>query len=182
MPSVSSSLLLSEEYADGHNMPSRMNTREFFIRQFQSERPKFLNVFRAMPAGQLGYRSHERNSTAARIAWTIVQELRALVDLVETGENRWEHREPPDSPEAIAAEYEKAAAALEKALASTDESAWNREGRMLLGEKVMMQRPVGEIVWDFFFDAIHHRGQLTTYLRPMGGKVPSIYGPSGDAK
>ena len=29
-------------------------------------------------------------------------------------------------------------------------------------------------------DAIHHRGQLTTYLRPMGGKVPSIYGPSAD--
>jgi uncharacterized damage-inducible protein DinB len=28
--------------------------------------------------------------------------------------------------------------------------------------------------------AIHHRGQLSTYLRPMGCKVPSIYGPSGD--
>jgi uncharacterized damage-inducible protein DinB len=28
--------------------------------------------------------------------------------------------------------------------------------------------------------SIHHRGQLSSYLRPMGGKVPSIYGPSGD--
>ena len=28
--------------------------------------------------------------------------------------------------------------------------------------------------------AIHHRGQLSSYLRPMGAKVPSIYGPSGD--
>jgi uncharacterized damage-inducible protein DinB len=27
---------------------------------------------------------------------------------------------------------------------------------------------------------IHHRGQLTTYLRPMGGKVPACYGPSAD--
>jgi uncharacterized damage-inducible protein DinB len=27
---------------------------------------------------------------------------------------------------------------------------------------------------------IHHRGQLSTYLRPMGGKVPSIYGGSAD--
>jgi uncharacterized damage-inducible protein DinB len=34
--------------------------------------------------------------------------------------------------------------------------------------------------WGFFFDAIHHRGQLSTYLRPMGSTVPSIYGPSGD--
>jgi uncharacterized damage-inducible protein DinB len=26
----------------------------------------------------------------------------------------------------------------------------------------------------------HHRGQLSAYLRPMGGKVPSIYGPTAD--
>ena len=29
---------------------------------------------------------------------------------------------------------------------------------------------------------IHHRGQLTTYLRPMGGKVPAMYGGSFDEK
>ncbi|HEY2115189.1 MAG TPA: DinB family protein, partial [Candidatus Angelobacter sp.] len=29
--------------------------------------------------------------------------------------------------------------------------------------------------------SIHHRGQLSTYLRPMGAKVPSIYGESYDA-
>jgi len=36
-------------------------------------------------------------------------------------------------------------------------------------------------LWIALFDAVHHRGQLSTYIRPMGGKVPSIYGPSGDA-
>ena len=30
--------------------------------------------------------------------------------------------------------------------------------------------------------SIHHRGQLSSYLRPMGGKVPSIYGPSADER
>jgi uncharacterized damage-inducible protein DinB len=30
--------------------------------------------------------------------------------------------------------------------------------------------------------SIHHRGQLSAYLRPMGSKVPSIYGPSGDSE
>ena len=29
---------------------------------------------------------------------------------------------------------------------------------------------------------VHHRGQLSTYLRPMGGKCPAIYGPSFDEK
>src|SRR5690606_6853925 len=38
----------------------------------------------------------------------------------------------------------------------------------------------GHMAWDFLFDAIHHRGQLSTFLRGMGAKVPSIYGPSAD--
>jgi uncharacterized damage-inducible protein DinB len=42
------------------------------------------------------------------------------------------------------------------------------------------EAPLGDMLWGFLFDAIHHRGQLSAYLRPMGAKVPSIYGPSGD--
>jgi uncharacterized damage-inducible protein DinB len=30
--------------------------------------------------------------------------------------------------------------------------------------------------------SIHHRGQLSTYLRPAGAKVPAIYGESYDSK
>jgi D-arabinose 1-dehydrogenase-like Zn-dependent alcohol dehydrogenase len=41
--------------------------------------------------------------------------------------------------------------------------------------------PRSDLFWLFHFDAIHHRGQLTTYLRPMGGTVPSTYGHSADA-
>jgi uncharacterized damage-inducible protein DinB len=34
--------------------------------------------------------------------------------------------------------------------------------------------------WGFLFDIIHHRGQITTYLRAMGAKVPQVYGPTAD--
>jgi uncharacterized damage-inducible protein DinB len=34
--------------------------------------------------------------------------------------------------------------------------------------------------WTFLLDVIHHRGQLSTYLRAMGSTVPQIYGPSAD--
>ena len=50
-----------------------------------------------------------------------------------------------------------------------------------MGGQVVLEKTVGEVLWLFHFDLIHHRGQLTTYLRPMGSKVPSIYGKSGDA-
>jgi uncharacterized damage-inducible protein DinB len=42
------------------------------------------------------------------------------------------------------------------------------------------QRPASPMAWSFLFDIVHHRGQITTYLRPMGSTVPQIYGPSGD--
>ena len=40
--------------------------------------------------------------------------------------------------------------------------------------------PVSSIAWGFLFDIIHHRGQITTYLRPMGSTVPQVYGPTAD--
>jgi uncharacterized damage-inducible protein DinB len=43
-----------------------------------------------------------------------------------------------------------------------------------------MSAPGYESAWGFFLDIIHHRGQITTYLRAMGSTVPSIYGPSAD--
>ena len=42
------------------------------------------------------------------------------------------------------------------------------------------QRPAAPMAWSFLFDIVHHRGQITTYLRPMGSTVPQIYGPSAD--
>lgn len=159
-----------------------MNTREFFVKQFQSERPKFVAVLRAMPEGQLGYRPHERNSTAGQIAWFLVLELRTMVDTLTKGEHRWEQPAAPATPGAIADEYEKAAGELAQALDQADDAQWESEGKLYFGEKLMMQRPRGEILWNFLHDAIHHRGQLSVYLRPMGGTVPSIYGPSGDSR
>ena len=46
--------------------------------------------------------------------------------------------------------------------------------------RVALDWPVRDILWMFHFDVIHHHGQLSTYLRPMGAIVPSIYGKSGD--
>jgi len=159
-----------------------MTTLEFFIKQFKAERPKFLKVIRALPEGQLDYKPHERSSSAGMIAWFLVLELRALVDMVKSHENHWQQPAGPTTAGAIAAEYEKAAGNMEAALATTDEKAWNQDSRMYVGDKLVRTAALGETVWDFFFDAIHHRGQLTSYIRPMGGKVPSTYGPSADSK
>lgn len=159
-----------------------MSTREFYVQRFKAERPAFVNVIRALPNDKLDYKPHERNSTAGMIAWFLVLELRSLVEMLETGEMHWKQVPSPKSVDEIAAEYEAAADAMEKALASTGDAKWEQDGSMYFGGKLMKTAPIGETVWDFLFDAIHHRGQLTAYLRPMGGKVPSTYGPTADSK
>ena len=55
--------------------------------------------------------------------------------------------------------------------------AWSGKGQFFSGGKMVLEMPVGEFLWFILFDAIHHRGQLSTYIRPMGGTVPAIYGP-----
>lgn len=66
-------------------------------------------------------------------------------------------------------------------LESWSDEAWARTGQLRSGGHVALEQPAGDIMWLFHFDEIHHRGQLSTYLRPMGAKVPSIYGASGDS-
>ena len=159
-----------------------MNTREFFIQRFRAERPAFVNVLRAMPTDKLDYKPHERNTAAGDLAWFLVLELQRLVELLKDGETQWQQLPRPQSTEEIARAYEATADDMERTLASTGDAEWERDGSMFYNGKLMMKRPAGESVWDFFFDAIHHRGQLTVYLRPMGGKVPSTYGPTADTK
>jgi uncharacterized damage-inducible protein DinB len=53
---------------------------------------------------------------------------------------------------------------------------------MSSGGKAYPPMPLGAFLWMLLFDAIHHRGQLSAYIRPMGGKVPGVYGASGDDK
>ena len=45
----------------------------------------------------------------------------------------------------------------------------------------IFQRPAWTFLLFCLVHAVHHRGQLSTYLRPMGGKVPAIYGESYDS-
>ena len=159
-----------------------MSTRDFFIKTVKTEAPRFATVIRALPNDRLDYKPHEKNSTAGMIAWFLVLELRMLVNLLEKGETHWEQPPQPKDVESIAREYEAVAGQYVKALEAADDTRWLGNGKMYYNGKLMKDSPIEETAWDFLHDAIHHRGQLTAYLRPMGGKVPSVYGPSGDSR
>jgi uncharacterized damage-inducible protein DinB len=87
---------------------------------------------------------------------------------------------PPQSYTTMLAQFEGLSAALAVKLDHLSQAGWEQTARLRAGRQIVMETSVGELLWLFHFDLIHHRGQLTTYLRPMGSKVPSIYGKSAD--
>ena len=71
--------------------------------------------------------------------------------------------------------YEKQSTDITKRWKALPDAKWNCSL-----EFFGKQRPASPMAWSFLFDIVHHRGQITTYLRPMGSTVPQVYGPSAD--
>jgi uncharacterized damage-inducible protein DinB len=158
-----------------------MTDREFFLARRKAERPAFVNVLLALPASAMDYKPHEKSPSAQQLAWTLAAELGCAITLCDTGETSFPTA-PPPALDVMIATFEKDYAGLEDRVRAMDEAAWAKSGQLKSGGKLMMESPVGEFLWMLFFDAIHHRGQLAAYIRPMGGRVPSIYGPSADTR
>jgi uncharacterized damage-inducible protein DinB len=158
-----------------------MTNREFCLSRRKAEVPTFVRVLKALPQGRLDYRPDPKARTAGELAGVVVAEEAALVELLDTGVVRWKEEPTKASVEEMVASFERSAAAVTERITKMDEAGWQKKARFLMGDDApAWEDAIGEFVWGFLFDQIHHRGQLSTYLRPMGGKVPSIYGPSAD--
>ena len=77
--------------------------------------------------------------------------------------------------------YEQTCREVGTALTAMTDAAWDDVPAKFLYEgTVIMEMPTRNMGWLMWFDCIHHRGQLSTYLRPMASKVPGTDGPSAD--
>jgi uncharacterized damage-inducible protein DinB len=159
-----------------------LTSLEFYRETRKAELPKFLSVLKAVPEGRLDYRPDPKARTAQQLAWVLAQEEAALAGLLDSGKVEWKEEAPPAQMQAIVAAYEKSAADADRRMGSLDAAGWEKKAQMLMGGATVWEDSVGAMLWGFLLDAIHHRGQLSTYLRPMGGKVPAIYGPSADSE
>jgi uncharacterized damage-inducible protein DinB len=158
-----------------------MNDREFFRSRLQAEAKGFKKVLEALPAERMEYRPHPKSPTAAEVMRTMSAELAACLGAIETGKVEWTPA-PPTGRDDMMARWDRALADLTSRLERVDDAAWARPVEMSSGGKAYPPMPLGGFLWYLLFDAIHHRGQLTAYLRPMGGRVPGVYGASADDK
>ncbi|MGE5414276.1 MAG: DinB family protein [Syntrophomonadaceae bacterium] len=144
------------------------------------EYPAFVRVYRALPESGLDYAPHPASRTARQIAWGLAEEVRAVTEIIETGESRWRNAPAPATAAELTAAFERHGRRLTELSERLDDATWASPGRFLAAGQVVFEGPIRDHCFWILFDGVHHRGQLSTYLRPMGGKVPAIYGPSGD--
>jgi uncharacterized damage-inducible protein DinB len=156
-----------------------VGTIEFFCERHRVESATTAKVLRAIPADMLSYRTHPGSSTAGTTAWTIVRCLQVSNHLTHFDSAEVPSTLHPDK-DALLAEFYSCAEGLQNQLVTIDQTDWHKERKVTSDGVVILQQPLGQILWLFLFDGIHHRGQLSAYLRPMGATVPSIYGPSAD--
>ncbi|HUO34287.1 MAG TPA: DinB family protein [Candidatus Acidoferrum sp.] len=158
-----------------------MTSRELFIERRRAEFPVFLDVFKALPADKLSYKPHERCPSAEQLVWTLTSEMEACVSAAKERKAEWKSRPAPPLGEMLEM-YDRWSNELMDLIAGMDDRAWDETAKFYYNGQVVSEQPIGQFLWMILFDAVHHRGQLTAYLRPMGGKVPAIYGPSADTQ
>ncbi len=167
--------------ASASAMSAARAAKEFFPETYEREHATTLKVLRAFPAEQFGFRPHERSNAALQLAWTFVLEERMML----LGINRQSvvgsgFPAPPDSWEKVLDAFEEQHKRLLQRLRSASESDYAGTVTFFTGPNQMGEIPISNFLWSMLSDQIHHRGQLSVYLRMAGGKVPSIYGPSAD--
>jgi len=116
-----------------------------------------------------------KSRTAHEIAWQIVCEEKMIIEALENGKMEWAPSPTPGTMKEVVDAYAAHSETLADRWNALPAERW--EGTV---EFFGRERPAAPMAWGFLFDIVHHRGQITTYLRPMGSTVPQIYGPSGD--
>ncbi|MEK6325629.1 MAG: DinB family protein [Acidobacteriota bacterium] len=157
-----------------------MDEKALFLKFWEKEAPATRKVISRIPQDQSDYKPEPKSRTAREIAWLIVMEEKVLVEGLEKGTVEWQDFPAPATVEEILTAYDRNHEDFAKRLHELDAGVWEKEFRFVYGEYEISRGTGYHFGWEFLFDAVHHRGQLSTYLRPMGSTVPSIYGPSAD--
>ncbi len=158
-----------------------MNTREYFLAVWPSEVDLTINAFNMLPAGKLDYRPHPKTRSATEIIEHVIAQPHDMEQALREGQidhrRKWPFEDLAEAVSAYAAHC-KTVAGLVEAAADND---WDKKViPFMVKGKTMRQGPLRDVCFAFMFDMIHHRGQLSTYYRPMGGKNPFIYGPTAE--
>ena len=150
---------------------------------WQSEFPATVRVLSAVSDSQRHFKPHDKSRTAWDLATHLATSDVWFLDCIANGQFAFDPEKAKAAESAfgsvadLVAFYEKTFPAKLAELTSNDGDFLSQSVDFF---GMMQQSRAG---WIGFANnhSVHHRGQLSAYLRSMGCKVPSIYGPSADS-
>lgn len=151
-----------------------------FLPSLKTEHGTTKRVIEAIPDAKSNYRPDPNAKSALELAWHIVAAEKRFLAGVCAGGLDFSPINRPESvrtPAEIGAWFDET---FSNNLAGIEGLSGEQLAK-IIDFRGMFQLPAVSFIQLCLNHSIHHRGQLSTYLRPMGGKVPSIYGESYDA-
>jgi uncharacterized damage-inducible protein DinB len=149
-----------------------------FLQSIEEEAKTTRKVLAAVPENQLDFKLGDKGRTARELLWHIVESEVWFGESIAAGSFAWEGPGTPaeTTVAGMVAHYDRE---LPKSLSKV---------KALSGEDLVktvdffgaFKLPVVMYMNFWLVHTVHHRGQLSTYLRAMNAHVPSIYGGSAD--
>ncbi|MEZ5366516.1 MAG: DinB family protein [Bryobacterales bacterium] len=166
-----------------------MSIGQSLLPEFDQEMATTRRVLERVPFDKLDFKPHEKSMSMDHLANHIVTMTGWLpytmqtdsLDLAPPDGPAWEPPPPAKTQAELLATYDKNVADSRAALAAATDEAMMQPWSLLRGGQAMFTMPrIGCVRGMILNHIIHHRGQLSVYLRLVDIPVPSIYGPSAD--
>jgi uncharacterized damage-inducible protein DinB len=157
-----------------------MTEKQQFLDVLEREFPTTLKVLKAFPAGKADLKPQAKCRSAKDLAWTFVVEQTAGQQALDGAVDFAKMPPPPGTLQEVIAAFERSHRAFVERIKKTPEAELNKTVKFFVAPKQMGDMRKLDVLWFMLMDQVHHRGQLTVYIRMADGKVPSVYGPTAD--
>lgn len=163
-----------------------MSLVESLLPEFDREMGVTRRLLERVPDGQFAWKPHEKSMTLGRLAEHLAEMPHwCTATLTEKGVDaakaRPEGYQPPATRDAVLAMFDKNLAAARTALVGRADPELMVSWSLTFEGREIFTMPRIAVLRGFVMNhMIHHRGQLSVYLRLQDVPLPSIYGPSAD--
>lgn len=141
-------------------------------------------VLERVPGDQGPWKPHEKSFSIGHLAqlvsimpgWVTKTIMDTRLDLARGAGYSYQKTEE------LLAQFDRHVQEARDAIAQAKDTDYEVPWSLMMGDRVLFTAPRGVVVRQNINHLIHHRGQLTVYLRLLDIPVPSIYGPTADEK
>lgn len=155
-----------------------------FLAEFKAEIPATRKCLERIPENLYEYKPHEKSMTLGYLTLLVAEIPRWLNVMIEVREinfGTFAHPQPRTTKEMLELFDENCESAI-KSFSNADPADLDKHFVLRNEDQIFIDSPLHENIASTLNHWVHHRGQLTVYMRMNDIAVPSIYGPSADEK